>query len=68
MGLYAQSLALDDLLNLIPLQLDYESKIGQWAKMFTEAVTKVQLAELMPSKRAARVQRSGACRGKMRTC
>ncbi|HET6251321.1 MAG TPA: hypothetical protein VFE47_26795 [Tepidisphaeraceae bacterium] len=54
--LYAQQLSLEEALNVMSLQLDYESKLGAWGRMFSGATTKVQLAELMPSRPAARVQ------------
>jgi hypothetical protein len=54
--LYAQQLSLEEVLNVLSLQLDYEAKLGAWGRMFTGAATKVQLAELMPSAAAARVQ------------
>ncbi len=55
-GLYTQQLSLEEVLNLLSLQLDYESRIGAWGQMFTGAATKVQMAELMPAGHAARVQ------------
>jgi xanthosine utilization system XapX-like protein len=54
--LYSQQLSLEEVLNLLALQLDYESRIGAWQKMFTGVESKVQLAELMPSSASARVQ------------
>ena len=54
--LYSQTLSLEEVLNVMSLQLDYESRIGAWGKMFDGATTKTQLAELMPSPAAARVQ------------
>ena len=58
--LYSQQLSLEEVLNLLSLQLDYESRIGAWQKMFSGIESKVQLAELMPSEPAARVQRFGS--------
>ncbi|HZL37304.1 MAG TPA: hypothetical protein VFC78_18435 [Tepidisphaeraceae bacterium] len=55
-GLYGEQLSLNEVLVLLAVQLDYESKIGAWHKMFSSAAAKVQLAELMPSHQAARVQ------------
>lgn len=55
-ALYAEQLTLKDVLRLIPLQLDYEIKIGAWSKAFSAIATKVQLAELLPSPHAARMQ------------
>ena len=54
--LYSQQLSLEEVLNVLSLQTDYEAKIGAWDKLFSGAATKVQLAELMPSAPAARVQ------------
>ena len=54
--LYGQQLSLDEVLNVLSLQLDYEAKIGAWAAMFNGMAAKVQLAELMPSAAAARIQ------------
>src|SRR5665213_3034773 len=56
MLLYGEQLGLDEVLSLLSLQLDYEAKIGAWAKIFDAAAAKVQLAELMPSPQAARTQ------------
>jgi hypothetical protein len=55
-GLYGQRLSLAEVLNLLAAQLDYESRIGAWGRMMHEAMTKVQLAELMPAAAAARTQ------------
>jgi hypothetical protein len=54
--LYAQQLSLEEVLNVLALQLDYEARIGAWQKMFAGAAAKVALAELMPSEQAARLQ------------
>lgn len=54
--LYQRPLSLDETLNLLPLQLDYESRIGAFGRMFEGAAMKVQLAELLPSEPAATVQ------------
>lgn len=56
MLLYSEQLSLDEVLSLLNLQLDYEAKIGAWAKMFDRVAAKVQLAELMPGAQAARTQ------------
>ena len=56
MLLYSEQLSLDEVLSLLSLQLDYEAKISTWAKVFDGAPAKVQLAELMPSPKAARTQ------------
>jgi hypothetical protein len=54
--LYLQTLSLEETLNVLALQLDYEARIGAWEKIFAGAAAKVQLAELMPSSAAARAQ------------
>lgn len=54
--LYAQPLSLAEVLHLVGVQLDYESRIGSWQKMMQGPMGKVQLAELMPSSSAARAQ------------
>jgi hypothetical protein len=54
--LYSKPLSLEEVLNVLSLQLDYEAKTGAWAKIFEGATTKTQLAELMPSSAAARCQ------------
>jgi len=56
LGLYRQTLCLEDVLNLLRLQLDYESRIGAWTQMFNGIAAKTQLAELMPTVMAAPVQ------------
>ncbi|QOV91296.1 hypothetical protein [Humisphaera borealis] len=55
-GLYGQRLTLNEVLKLMAAQLDYESRVGAWSRMMNEVMTKVQLAELMPSAAAARTQ------------
>ena len=55
-GLYGQRLNLNEVLKLMSAQLDYESRIGAWGRMMNEVMTKVQLAELMPSSASARTQ------------
>jgi hypothetical protein len=55
-GIYGQRLSLSEVLNLLLSQLDYESRIGAWSRMMHDAMTKVQLAELMPPPAAARTQ------------
>jgi hypothetical protein len=56
MSLYSQKISLLEAMNLLVVQLDYESRIGVWASMFQNIQYKVQLAELMPSTSAARTQ------------
>jgi hypothetical protein len=55
-ALHGQKLSLNEAMNLLAVQLDYESRVGAWAAMFGNIVQKVQLAELMPSTIAARTQ------------
>lgn len=55
-GLYRDRLSLGEALNLLSAQLDYESRVGAWERMFHEVMSKVQLAELMPASSAAKAQ------------
>lgn len=55
-GLYAQRLSLGEAMNLQLVQMDYLSRLGAWEQMFAGVVTKIQLAELMPTPQAARAQ------------
>jgi hypothetical protein len=55
-SLYQERLTLAEAMNLMAVQLDYESRIGAWASMMQNAASKVQLAELMPTPAAARTQ------------
>jgi hypothetical protein len=54
--LYQQRLSLGEALNLMLVQLDYESRLSAWSRMMQGAATKVGLAELMPTSKAARTQ------------
>jgi len=54
--LHGQRLSLNETLNLLAVQLDYESRVGAWAAMISGVMSKVQLAELMPAINAARAQ------------
>lgn len=54
--LYQQRLTLAEAMNLLVVQLDYESRVGAWAAMVQNLSAKVQLAELMPAPAAARTQ------------
>jgi hypothetical protein len=54
--LYDQRLSLGEALSLLLVQLDYESRLGAWNQMTTGIMTKVSLAELMPTARSARTQ------------
>ena len=55
-GLYEQRLSLTEVLKLLAVQLDYQSRAGAWEEMMAGVTTKVQLAELMPAGSAARTQ------------
>ena len=55
-GLYEQRLSLPELMKLLVVQLDYQSRTGAWADMMNGVTNKVQLAELMPAPSAARSQ------------
>ena len=55
-GLYQQRLSLAEVLKLMLIQLDYESRLGVWPAMVNDVASKVQLAELMPGDQAARAQ------------
>jgi len=55
-GLYSHRLTLGEALNLLRIQTDYLARIGAWEPMTQGLETKVQLAELMPSKNSARTQ------------
>ncbi len=56
MTLYTQKVTLSEAMNLLVVQLEYESRVGAWASMFHNIRYKVQLAELMPASSAARTQ------------
>jgi hypothetical protein len=55
-GLYQHRLSLGEVLNLLSVQLDYQSRVGAWQDMMAQAATKAQLAELMPAANSARAQ------------
>lgn len=55
-GLYNQRLTLAEAMSLLVVQLDYESRIEAWTEMMRNVMSKVQLAELMPSEGAAKAQ------------
>ena len=55
-NMYAQRLSLTEAMNLMVVQLDYESRVGAWQAMFANMPSKIQLAELMPASSAARTQ------------
>jgi len=55
-GLYEQRLSLNEVMKLLAVQLDYQSRLGAWDEMMAGITTKVQLAELMPAQSSARAQ------------
>jgi tetratricopeptide (TPR) repeat protein len=56
-GLYHQRLSLGEAMNLLLVQLHYESQLGYWSQIVgPRMVQKVTLAEMMPSSSAARAQ------------
>jgi len=55
-SLYSQKLSLIEAMNLLVVQMDYESRIGAWQSMFRNLASKIQLAELMPAASAGRTQ------------
>lgn len=56
--LYRERLSLTESMNLLLVQLDYESRIGAWSSMLPPGgiYPRLQLAELMPATNAARAQ------------
>jgi hypothetical protein len=54
--LYDQHLSLSEAMNLMAIQLDYESRVGAWDSMMHNIAGKVQLAELMSPASGARTQ------------
>ncbi len=55
-GLFAQRLSLNEAMNLLVIQLEYEARIGAWPSMLANVGHKIQLAELLPAMPAARAQ------------
>ena len=55
-GLRDQQLALNELLTMLQVELDHQSRLGAWERMLVGLPTKVQLAETMPPEASARVQ------------
>jgi hypothetical protein len=55
-SIYSYKLTLQEAMNLLVVQLDYESRIGAWQAMFANIPYKIQMAELMPASSAARTQ------------
>ena len=49
-------MTLREALNLLTVQTDYLARIGAWAAMLAQVMTKVELAELLPTMLAARTQ------------
>jgi hypothetical protein len=49
-------LSLAESMNLLGVQLDYQARVGAWDEMLANVMAKVQLAEIMQAKSAARVQ------------
>lgn len=54
--LFRQRLSLAEVMKLLVVQLDYQSRVGAWNDIMAGIETKVQLAELMPAAGAARTQ------------
>lgn len=55
-GLYTQRLSLGEAMQLLAVQLDYESRVGAWESMAGSIATKSQMAELMGTQQSARTQ------------
>jgi hypothetical protein len=55
-ALYRERLTLGEAMNLLVVQLDYESRISAWEAMTRNMGAKVQLAELMSAHSAAKTQ------------
>lgn len=55
-SLYREPLSLAEVLNLLPIQLDYSARISAWQSMLENVMGKVQLAELLPAPISARAQ------------
>ena len=56
LDLYTQRLSLHETIDLLAVQLDYESRIEAWPSMMHNITAKVQMAELMPTSAAAKAQ------------
>jgi hypothetical protein len=54
--LFRQRLSLAEVMKLLAVRLDYQSRVGEWGQMMEGVTHKVQLAELMPAGSAARAQ------------
>ena len=57
-SIYQERLSLGEAMNLLMIQLDYESRLGAWESMLPRGSSykRVQLAELMPAASSARSQ------------
>jgi hypothetical protein len=55
-ALYAQRLNLAEAMNLLALQLDYQSRVHAWDRMVSGLAHKAQIAELMTTTNSARTQ------------
>lgn len=54
--LHDERLSLGEAVQLLVTEMDYGSRVGAWNHMLASLMTKVQLAELMPTQSAATVQ------------
>src|SRR4051794_10808078 len=54
--LHDERLSLGEAVQLLVTEMDYASRVGAWNHMLTSLMTKVQLAELMPTQSSATVQ------------
>lgn len=54
--LFRQRLSLAEVMKLMVIQLEYQSRVGAWNDMMAGIGAKVQLSELMPARGAARAQ------------
>src|SRR6185295_8956938 len=54
--LHDERLSLGEAVQLLVTEMDYASRVGAWSEMLTALMTKVQLAELMPTQSSAIVQ------------
>jgi hypothetical protein len=55
-SLRGERLSLAESMNLVQIELDYQTRSGQWHAALAGFMGKVQLAEVMPSASAARIQ------------
>jgi hypothetical protein len=54
--LYEQRLSLEQAMNLLAVQLEYEAAVGAWDRMIANIAGKVRMAEIMRPGMSARVQ------------